>query len=288
MNYGPDTFALLGNHDWGIWSHGGDEGSRYKLNLALNQIRACYDRSERSSGWNMPYRYYHFTTEYAEFYCIDSTSYYYDAQQQAWLAQVFQKQQLAHPEKWQILVSHHPLLAIGKRNLVNGKKDWSLYEQFFHPGKKTGKISYNEVLYSQLKDYPFDIIISAHDHALAGYVFELNDQRRAFQLVSGAGGAKLEKMHKYTSCYGQLQREHDLQIKVVGEDHGSGDQHGYVSMNIAADNVDLIYRWVNGREANTSIYKHFCRSPSRLRGSSMSEEEIGLEYRDRNHSLSLP
>ena len=288
MEYGR-SYAILGNHDWGLWSKGSDENSEYKLKLALNQVYACYDDSDQTKDWNMPNRYYHFTTDKADFYCIDSTSYCYDKEQQGWLRSIYDKQNELCKNKWQILVSHHALISIAKRNPYNthnnkAQRDGYKYSQFFQYDKKITDFSqfppfetHNELLRKALCQFKFDIVLSAHDHTLAGYYINttINTDARniadpsrplhqTFQVVSGGGGAHIEKTReqyikvlkmknylvqpnnpKDRIVPGIIRHVNHKNNPILNEGYLLNDTYGYVCMYIHKDYIDFDYHMLN-------------------------------------------
>lgn len=258
------SLAILGNHDWGLWSRGGKDDSEYKLKLALNQVDTCYDNSRQTKDWHMPNRYYHFTTDEADFYCIDSTSYIYDLGQRLWLNDVYNKQQQANPDKWQILVSHHPLVSIGKRNPYHHKaiKDAYKYSKFLDPSIRKSSFRqevpfepHNQKLKQLISRFKFDVVLSAHDHTLAGYYID-ND---TFQVVSGGGGANIEPTpttdikplikNKYIVSPSPSQNFDKI---CQNKGYFLQDSHGYVCMYIHNKQINFHYHWLgNGYQKIT-------------------------------------
>ncbi|WP_119344489.1 metallophosphoesterase [Facilibium subflavum] len=256
------SYAILGNHDWGLWSHGGSDDCKYKLQLALNQVEACYDDSAQTRQWNMPYRYYHFTTEKADFYCIDSSAYPYDEDQQSWLREVYDRPN-KNTQKWQILISHHPLIGLGKRNPFNPKaiKDAYKYSKYFDPGKRKTDFRqqapyqpHNDLLKCALSDFAFDVILSAHDHTLAGYYIN-HANKKTFQVVSGGGGAKREET---TRRYINNLIDSNYVVADAGLENGGyflQDQYGYVCMHVDDEQIDFDYYWIGGGEKHITVQK---------------------------------
>jgi hypothetical protein len=267
------SYAILGNHDYGIWSNGGAQDSIYKIGLAHNQIKMDYSVTRQSNNWNMPDRYYCIFTEFADIYFIDSSTFVYDEQQKSWLDQNITAQKAKAGRKHQILVSHHPLLSIGKRSPYADKaeRDEYKYSRYFDPkndyiknkrSKTAGSL--NKALHGALAKYCFDVIISAHDHHLAAYDLLNKNESTTLQIVSGGGGASLEKVkpNNYTSLlegtriepgcnrrYAVI-RENDSYkpSRILGGTCGLfvKDKHGYARMEISKDSIEFTFRWYEG------------------------------------------
>ncbi|MBK2125271.1 metallophosphoesterase [Fangia hongkongensis] len=257
------SFSILGNHDWGLWSHGGSDDSEYKLNLALNQVNACYDGSSQTANWHMPNRYYHFTTKKADFYCIDSSSFPYDEAQQRWLKAVYNLQQQKKEGKWQILVSHHPIIGLGKRNPFHPKAqhDAYKYSKYFNPSQRKSSfpenapfLSHNEILREKLKRLSFDVVLSAHDHTLAGYYLDHN-KHPTFQVVSGGGGANIETTTRRHIEPLVLGRHIYADKKNVCRKYGYflEDGHGYVCMYLHTNYIDFDYYWLGSGHKKITV-----------------------------------
>jgi hypothetical protein len=283
INYGT-SYAALGNHDYGIWSHGGTQDAQFKLGLALNQVRLDYNEHPNSKDWNMPYRYYFISTAFADIYVIDSSTFPYDQRQQNWLRFVKGRQislncnpRVGSPgrennQKHQILISHHPLLSIGKRSPHHEKahKDKFKYSRYFEPTQKKDDASgsLNEALYHLLDEYRFDVIVSAHDHHLAAYDIINRDGSKTLQIVSGGGGAELEKIKK-TNYEGLIvndtrsgsashggSRDSYAFISANQTYSGEGitkenernlfieDCHGYANMTLSENSIDFTFFWL--------------------------------------------
>lgn len=244
------SFPILGNHDWGVWNKGKSKEGHLRhsyekaFQTAYNQILLSKNGGRERYGWYMPARYYYINHPFADFFCIDSTTFAFDINQQEWLRKLFQSKK--DNNKLKILVSHHPLVSIGKRNSLNKErsqktaKDAAMYrfyfgnvlapEGVFNKGLPDSNLTLNEILYELLAGYPFDIILSAHDHCLAGYHIQLKNMMPAYQIISGAGGAKLEGLDKFARDYEGLLANSPLMDSK--EFYAGRKEYGYVKMNI--------------------------------------------------------
>lgn len=218
------SLAILGNHDWATWSQAKSVSlfSDTDWNTgAFDQVMFTYDKVNEFM-WLMPNRYYHQTTPHAEFYFIDSTTFPFDRHQQAWLQSILKyHSSSACPEKhnrFKILVSHHPLVTIGKRNRYGHHrvKDAAVYAKRFDIEAAFNYLTnefisleqraWNEVLLDSLKTVCvyFDCVFSAHDHGLASYYMHFSGGKKVLQIVSGGGGGNLQPFKGYYQDHQEL------------------------------------------------------------------------------------
>ncbi len=238
LNYqGAEHYAVLGNHDIGI---GNAEGLLMSDNSKEESIRRAYRQVEygycvQGTKWRMPNRYYMLETEHACFYCIDSSAFVFDQQQQEWLRRV--RGDTARQNKWQVLVSHHPLISISKRNPIRlGSSGVKRYANKFDIPLEADEKKYDtsHLLYHYFNreaagdSSGFDLVFSAHDHFMAVYDISLAG-RMATQVISGGGGAKLNNIDKYRCFQPEMYRLGYLRSEVL-----SSMNHGMVVLNMDA------------------------------------------------------
>lgn len=118
--YSKFSFVILGNHDYGI---GGSIPSLNRGNLQpWNRAAAQVNHTSiANNNWYMPHRYYVIVCKHAIFYCIDSSTYVFDPDQQKWLKGTKEFLHEQYRDRWHILCSHHPLESYGKRGRGDAK-----------------------------------------------------------------------------------------------------------------------------------------------------------------------
>jgi|GEM_PF-6601006 len=205
-------FSVLGNHDYkihGFSAHGQKpvkalggllmtrnytvgRSPRETIERGYRQVDYTYSQRNQCNvkglnpvarphpAWNMPYRYYLLYSELADFFCMDSSSYLFDTEQQQWLKEAYRSR--AGVNNIKVLVQHHPIVSGGHR--ISSNNDLKMYASAFgvtnidrhiHPfssehvdggGGKLMELGWNIGYAMQRQGLDFKLILCAHDHVL--------------------------------------------------------------------------------------------------------------------------
>lgn len=170
------SYCVLGNHDYNYWSAGTSSIASYGKNSERGTVLAERQiQTDPKKNWRMPSRYYLLKHELLKtvFFILDSNTFLWDKNQQNWLVEQYFNNNFGK-YKNKILVMHHPLQSLGKReeedHLKNYKppKDdifFDAYTNLFHINleKPIGNQMYELFTRLQLE---FHVLLCAHDHYL--------------------------------------------------------------------------------------------------------------------------